>query len=117
MTHLVGDKQFTRGFTHLGDDKSPLYAIYSFIGAKQLLWERIMSQKREMDECVYQIRVQGRIEAQWTSWLNGMTITQESEEPPVSRISGRVIDQAKLRGIINQLWDLNLTLISVNRLE
>jgi hypothetical protein len=76
-----------------------------------------MSQKREMEECVYQIRVQGRIEAQWSNWLNGMTIIQESEEPPVSKISGNVIDQAKLRGIINQLWDLNLTLISVNRLE
>jgi hypothetical protein len=76
-----------------------------------------MSQKREMEECVYQIRVQGRINEQWSTWLNGMAILQEIEEPPVTRISGSVIDQAKLRGIINQLWDLNLTLISVNRLE
>jgi hypothetical protein len=72
-----------------------------------------MSHEKTFD--VYQIRVQGRIDAQWSGWLNGMTIIQESEEPPVTRISGVVIDQAKLRGIINQLWDLNLTLISVNR--
>jgi len=32
-------------------------------------------------------------------------------------MTGAVIDQAKLRGIINKLWDLNLTLISVNRVE
>jgi len=74
-----------------------------------------MSQENEAEEIEYQIRVQGRIEAQWSTWLNGMTIIPESEEPPVTRISGVVIDQAKLRGIINQLWDLNLTLISVNR--
>ena len=74
-----------------------------------------MSQDKSMD--VYQIRIQGKIDVRWSSWLNGMTILQESEEPPVTRICGAVIDQAKLRGIINQLWDLNLTLISVNRLE
>jgi hypothetical protein len=76
-----------------------------------------MSQEYEVEANVYHIRVQGRIDAQWTSWLNGMSITQECEVPAVTRISGRVIDQAKLRGIINQLWDLNLTLISVNRVE
>jgi hypothetical protein len=76
-----------------------------------------MAQEKEIGECAYQIRVQGRIETQWSTWLNGMTIVQESEEPPVTRISGIVIDQAKLRGIINQLWDLNLTLLSVNRVN
>ena len=76
-----------------------------------------MSQEKMAEESVYQIRVQGRIDTQWSIWLNGMSIVQESEEPPVTRISGGVIDQAKLRGIINQLWDLNLTLISVNRME
>jgi hypothetical protein len=74
-----------------------------------------MAQEKAND--IYQIRVEGMIDVNWSSWLNGMTITRESEEPPVTRISGVVIDQAKLRGIINQLWDLNLTLISVNRVE
>ncbi len=76
-----------------------------------------MSQEKMAEESVYQIRVQGRIDTQWSTWLNGMSIVQESEEPPVTRINGGVVDQAKLRGIINQLWDLNLTLISVNRME
>jgi hypothetical protein len=76
-----------------------------------------MPQKSETEELVYQIRVQGRISDQWSTWLNGMTILQESEEPPVTIISGKIIDQAKLRGILNQLWDLNLTLISIRQLE
>ena len=129
----IGDFRFTHGITHLGDDKSPGPVIYSLISkmvcavkitasVKSTFYgkghpnrRKICLKKNEAEEIEYQIRVQGRIEAQWSTWLNGMTIIQESEEPPVTRISGVVIDQAKLRGIINQLWDLNLTLISVNR--
>ena len=76
-----------------------------------------MSQKNEAEEFVYQIRVQGMVNEQWSCWLNEMNIIQESEEPPVTRISGAVIDQARLRGIVNRLWDLNLTLISVIRVD
>jgi hypothetical protein len=76
-----------------------------------------MPQPKIVNEPIYVIRVQGRIETQWSTWLNGMTIDPESDSPPVTRLSGKVIDQAKLRGILNQLWDLNLTLISVNRME
>ena len=75
-----------------------------------------MPQKNDIEGHVYQIRVQGRISDQWSNWLNGMTIVQESEEPPVTIISGKVVDQAKLRGIVNQLWDLNLILISIRQL-
>ena len=69
------------------------------------------------EEFVYQIRIQGRLSEQWSTWLNGMAVVLESEQPPVTKMTGAVIDQAKLRGIINKLWDLNLTLISVNRVE
>jgi hypothetical protein len=69
----------------------------------------------------YQIKVQGRLETEtgWEEWLNGMTASFE-EDPahtPVTVFTGPVRDQAALRGIVNKLWNMNLTLLSLNRLE
>jgi len=77
------------------------------------------------DECksgqqaVYQIKVQGRLDECWSDWFNGMTITfdSESDGPTVTTLAGAVADQAKLRGMLAKIWDLNLTLMSVTRLE
>jgi len=43
-----------------------------------------------------------------------MTITFESD---ITILTGAVADQAALRGILSRIWDLNLTLISVNRVD
>ena len=69
------------------------------------------------DRTVYQIRVQGMLGEDWSGWFNGLAITLESENPPVTALTGKVVDQAGLRGILNKLWDLNLELISVLRVE
>jgi len=66
---------------------------------------------------IYQIRVEGQIDPKWSGWLNGLTMTLESGLPPITSLSGPVVDQAKLRGIMNQLWDMNLAIISVVRME
>jgi hypothetical protein len=65
----------------------------------------------------YQIRVQGWVGERWSGYLNGMTIVRESapDGTPVTILTGTVPDQAALRGALNQLWDLNLTLISVHK--
>jgi hypothetical protein len=67
--------------------------------------------------CVYQILIQGRLDTEWSAWLSGMSVILVQEDPPITKITGIVIDQAQLRGIINKIWDLNLTLISVKRVE
>jgi hypothetical protein len=67
--------------------------------------------------CVYQILIQGRLDTEWSAWLSGMSVILECDDPPMTKITGIVIDQAQLRGIINKIWDLNLTLISVKRVE
>lgn len=64
---------------------------------------------------LYRIIVLGRLEEKWADWLNGRV---ESIEPADERNNRTLIivlvpDQAALRGILNKLWDLNLTLISV----
>ena len=63
---------------------------------------------------VYQIKVRGRLDESWSGWFNSMTITFESD---TTTLTGAVVDQAALRGILCRLWDLNLALISVNQIE
>ena len=75
-----------------------------------------MAKKRSGDEQVfYQIKVQGNLDDRWSDWFCGLKIVVEdarADTSPVTTLTGRV-DQATLRGILNQIWDLNLTLISV----
>jgi len=58
-----------------------------------------------------EIRVKGHIDADWSEFLGGLIIipTEEGE----SHLIGRVRDQAMLRGLLNELADLGLELISV----
>ena len=66
----------------------------------------------------YQIEVQGKLDEHWTDWFSGLTIRagDESGTCPVTTLTGSV-DQAALRGILNRIWDLNLTLISIVPIE
>jgi hypothetical protein len=66
---------------------------------------------------IYQIRVRGKLSARWSDWLGGMTIFVEEtdQDAPEAVLSGPVVDQPALRGILNRLWGLNLTIISVSR--
>jgi len=67
----------------------------------------------------YQIKVWGRLDEKWSDWFNGMRLTFEttSNGPPITALTGAVADQAKLRGMLSKIWDLNLTVISVSRIE
>ena len=65
----------------------------------------------------YEIRVQGELDAAWSDWFEGMGVRIEKRgpHPTMTTLSGPVADQSALRGILNKLWDLNLTLIAVRR--
>ncbi len=71
----------------------------------------------------YEIKVQGVLDTAWSELFPGMTLTIEDGTPEcdarshITTLTGPVADQAALRGILNKLWDLNLTLISVICLE
>ena len=62
--------------------------------------------------CIY---VQGILDENWSDRLGGMTITTtgKPEESPVTRLSGHLLDQAALLGILITLYDLRLPLLSV----
>lgn len=75
-----------------------------------------MSKKPRSDEKrnqprSYEIRLKGHLDSQWTDWLEGLTITLE--EDGTTLLTGPVIDQAALHGLLKKIRDLGLTLISI----
>lgn len=77
-----------------------------------------MAEEKADEQVVYQIRVQGKLDERWSEWFSGLAVAVENGigNPPVTTLVGP-IDQAALRGILCKLWDLNLILISVRRIE
>jgi len=66
----------------------------------------------------YRIEIQGKIRVDWSDWLSGMAISIQDERGCLSTVlSGSVPDQAALRGILCKIWDLNLTILSVSRVD
>ena len=63
---------------------------------------------------IYQIRIQGHLGPQWTDWFEGLTITHEDNGDTL--VTGPVIDQAALYGLLRSVRDLAMPLISVIRL-
>jgi len=64
---------------------------------------------------VYQIRVKGHLGCQWSEWFGGLAITQEEDGDTL--LTGPVVDQAALHGLLKKVRDLGLPLISVIRIE
>ena len=64
---------------------------------------------------VYQIRIKGHLGCEWTDWFEGLTITLEDNGAML--LTGPVIDQAALHGLLRKVRDLGMPLLSVNRLK
>ena len=60
----------------------------------------------------YQIRIKGHLSDHWTDWFEGMTITLEDGGDTL--LTGRVVDQAALFGLLKKVRDLGLQLVSIN---
>jgi hypothetical protein len=86
-------------------------------GKLSSLWYRRMSNKRNpiirpIQPIVYQIRLKGHLSHQWTGWFEGLTITLEEDGNTL--LTGPVIDQAALHGLLKKVRDLGMPLMSVN---
>jgi hypothetical protein len=66
-------------------------------------------------QTVYKIRVKGRLDRNWSDWFDGFTVNPQADDE--TALSGSVVDQAHLRCILERLFDLSLTLLSVTRIE
>jgi len=67
----------------------------------------------------YQIKAQGQLDESWSDWFDQMTVTVEcnADGLPVTTLTGPVIDQAALHGILRRINDLNLPLLSVEQID
>ena len=64
------------------------------------------------EDYTYELTIQGQLDPRWETWFDGMTLSVATGDFTI--LTG-VVDQVTLRGLLNKLWDLNLTLVSVKR--
>ncbi|MCB9076411.1 MAG: hypothetical protein H6631_02365 [Anaerolineaceae bacterium] len=69
----------------------------------------------DSNQPVYQIRLQGHLGRQWSNWFGGLTVTLEDNGETL--LTGPVIDQAALHGLLRKVRDIGLPLLSVVRIE
>jgi hypothetical protein len=64
---------------------------------------------------LYEIRIKGHLDDRWAAWFEGLSITLEDNGDTL--LTGPVVDQAALHGLLRKVRDLGMPLISVNRVE
>ena len=72
----------------------------------------------ESESCqpaIYQIRVRSHLSTEWTDWFEGLTITLQDNGDML--LTGPVIDQAALYGLLKKVRDLGMPLIAVNPIQ
>lgn len=67
--------------------------------------------------CHYRITLEGYLDECWADWFAGFTITSRGHNGELTILTGPVADQAALRGLLNQIWDFNLALVAIERLD
>jgi hypothetical protein len=63
----------------------------------------------------YEIRLKGHLDNRWAAWFEGLTITREDNGD--TRLTGPVVDQAALHGLLRKVRDLGLPLVSVIQVD
>jgi hypothetical protein len=63
----------------------------------------------------YEIRVKGRLAPRWSAWFDGLTIDADAADGTTA-ISGPIVDQSALHGLLQKLRDVGLTLVSLTEL-
>ncbi|NTU63567.1 MAG: hypothetical protein HGB05_09210 [Chloroflexi bacterium] len=77
-----------------------------------------MTKTAQLEQKTYQIKIDGELPESWSDWFNGLLAeTQTTADGSIiTTLSGPVVDQAALHGILDRIRDLNLKLIAVTEL-
>jgi hypothetical protein len=63
---------------------------------------------------MFEIRVKGRLDQHWSAWFDGLAISYDADNNSV--LSGPILDEAALHGVLIKIRDLGVPLLSVNRI-
>ena len=63
----------------------------------------------------YEIRIKGHLDDKWADWFDGLTIRREDNGETL--LTGPVVDQAALHGLLRKVRDLGMPLLSVTRVR
>ena len=63
----------------------------------------------------YEIKIKDHLDSHWEHWFEGMTIKHTAGGQTI--LSGEVVDQSALHGLLEKIRNLNLTLISVQKVD
>ncbi len=75
----------------------------------------MLNKKDESQPTLYQIRIKGHLSREWKDWFEGLTITLEEDGNTL--LTGLVVDQSALHGLLKKVRDLGLPLVSVSPIE
>jgi hypothetical protein len=74
-----------------------------------------MEKEKLEERSLYQIRIKGTFIPIAHNWMNGVKVINNEDNETLLAI--QIQDQSALRGIMNQLWNLNFTVLSIERIE
>lgn len=64
---------------------------------------------------MYEIIVEGHLDTHWSAWFEGLILSPMTDEKTL--ISGEMVDQTALFGVLKKIHHLGLRLVSVRRVE
>ena len=73
------------------------------------------SSNEKAQPMIYQIRIKGHLDRKWADWFSGLSITSQASGETL--LTGPVLDQAALHGLLRKVRDVGLPLVAVIQVE